>query len=351
MAETVITDLRVIDIKKVKPSGFVDTHIVQKLKTELQEMKVIVDMLLNIKDKTELPARIRTKIRSFNTSIVQFVREVEEDLSGTFNDIKTQKQHLAKQITKYYNQCFNSNQNNYLYLLETLAIANSFVKPELQNSKEIERLQKDYEAKLGELSATLITIKESKLQLNKNKQQSETILKELQKKVSEQTVSDYAVVFGTQAGEHKTLADKWLKTGIWISAIFIALIIICALTNFLPTERIGESGNILGYNISNIITKALIIALIIFVISFSFKQYSVNRHLQALNTQRQKALNSYKLFMASISKDDINSRNALMIQVAKAIYEPQSTGFLSEKGQQVNSGLVEITKLISQNGA
>ena len=99
------------------------------------------------------------------------------------------------------------------------------------------------------------------------------------------------------------------------------------------------------------VTKVLVIAVVIFLMSFSFKQYSINKHLQTLNTQRQKALNSYKLFTTSISKDDTNSHNALMIQVAKAIYEPQSTGFLNEKGQQVNSGLVEITKLIGQNGS
>lgn len=349
MAETVITDLREIDIEKIKPSGFVAPHIVKNVKTELQEMKVVVDMLLNIKDKTELPAKVKTKITNFNSSIVGFVTEIERELNGTSNDITNRKEQLATQITKYYNQCFNSNQNNYLYLLETLAIANSFVKPELKNSNELKKLQKDYESKLGELSDSLITIKESELQLKKNKQQSETILDELKKKTSEQTVSDYAVVFGEQSDKHRDIAKQWLTVGICISSIFIILIVVSALTNFLPTEHIIQD-KVTGYNISNIITKALIIALIIFVISFSFKQYSVNRHLQALNTQRQKALNSYKLFMASISKDDINSRNALMIQVAKAIYEPQSTGFLNEKGQQVNSGLVEITKLISQNG-
>jgi hypothetical protein len=117
----------------------------------------------------------------------------------------------------------------------------------------------------------------------------------------------------------------------------------------LQTEIFNEAGKFIRYDFTALVTKILIIAVIIFLMSFSFKQYSVNRHLQTLNTQRQKALNSYKLFTESISKDDTNSHNALMIQVAKAIYEPQSTGFLNEKGQQINSGIVELTKIIGQN--
>ena len=41
-----------------------------------------------------------------------------------------------------------------------------------------------------------------------------------------------------------------------------------------------------------------------------------------------------------------------MIQVAKAIYEhTQSTGYLNEKGSNVNSGIIELTKIIGKNSS
>lgn len=163
-------------------------------------------------------------------------------------------------------------------------------------------------------------------------------------------MSDYAIVFKNEADKHDKLAEKWLQRGIYLSIFFVILIIAVATLKILPTEYYTESGTFLRYNFSNLITKAIAIAVIIFLMSFSFKQYSINKHLQTLNTHRQNALNSYQLFTKSIVGDDTNSRNALMIQVAKAIYEhSQSTGFLNEKGQSVNSGIVELTKIIGKN--
>ena len=53
--------------------------------------------------------------------------------------------------------------------------------------------------------------------------------------------------------------------------------------------------------------------------------------------------------MESINKEDYESRNSLMLQLAKAIYEQTSTGYINDKNQGVNSGIIEITKMIGAN--
>ena len=45
----------------------------------------------------------------------------------------------------------------------------------------------------------------------------------------------------------------------------------------------------------------------------------------------------------------IETRNSLMLQLAKSIYEQTATGYIGDKGQNVNSGIVEITKMIGAN--
>lgn len=344
MAEVteVIPELRDVDLDKIKPNGFVNTDSLNRAIELLKEVKIYVDKLLDIRDKTELPKILNQRIDLYTNELWSYIGQIEKVHTDPPDVVARKKENLIKEIRSYYSKCFDVEGQNQKSILEYYAIAASFDKPkDIEIKKSIEELE-------NRINKTLLDSSNLVDSLNDKTNESETILEELKKKVSQQTVSDYALVYEEQAENHKKLAEKWLLTGIIISIAFILLITISALYEFLPTERLSATGIVNGYNISNIITKALIIAVIIFLLSFSFKQYSVNRHLQALNTQRQKALNSYKLFIASISADDINSRNALMIQVAKAIYEPQTTGFLSEKGQNVNSGIIELTKIIGQ---
>ena len=116
-----------------------------------------------------------------------------------------------------------------------------------------------------------------------------------------------------------------------------------------PTETIyvDEAGNeTVKYEISHILTKLLMFAVQIFIISFSFKQYSIRRHISTINKHRQNGLDSFKLFTDSINKEDTMTRNALMLQLAKAIYEQTNTGYISDQNQNINSSLIEITKMI-----
>ena len=53
-----------------------------------------------------------------------------------------------------------------------------------------------------------------------------------------------------------------------------------------------------------------------------------------------------KLFLESINKEDINTRNTLMLHLAKAIFEQTNTGFISDKNDAINAGIIEITKMI-----
>lgn len=183
----------------------------------------------------------------------------------------------------------------------------------------------------------------------KNQNRVHDILNELQEKASKTTVSKYAKVFESEAAEHKKNSKKWLMWGI-ISSIALALFIICsyAFNWFSVISEDENARNRIFYSIPALVTKVIIISLGLYLISFCFKQYSVNKHLETTNKHRQNALNSYLLFTESIIGDDHNSRNNLMVQVAKAIYEHTSTGYLSSKQQETNnSGIIEFTKFIS----
>ena len=195
----------------------------------------------------------------------------------------------------------------------------------------------------------LIEINNIKSKINSDKDSIDNILKELQKKSSDITMSDYAKIFGKESNTHNVNSWIWLVVGVALSLIFLILLIFTNWYDKFPTEEVLSNGTTIKYNLSNLLIKLLMFAVQIFLISFSFKQYSINKHLSTINRHRQNGLDSFKLFVESISKEDTKTRNSLMLQLAKAIYEQTSTGYIGDKNQNLNSGIVEITKMIGGN--
>lgn len=345
MENSEIKNIRDIDFDKIEPKGFVDNNKAKSALEKLKELKIMIDEMLDINDNIKLPNQLASKINSFSIAVLGFINQIEQIETGGVDVIARKKEQYLSQINNYYNQCFiiENNNNNSNKLLLYYSIVKSFERNNDKINREIDTIKNSFSSIKTESQQVIENLKISN-------NESESILNELKKKISNQTVSDYAIVFENEAKKYKLLSEKWIKTGIILSIAFVILILVTAIFKILPTEVFTNEGVLLRYDFSNLLTKIIIVAVLIFLMSFSFKQYSINKHLQTLNTHRQNALNSYQLFTKSIIGDDTNSRNALMIQVAKAIYEhTQSTGFLNEKGQNVNSGIVELTKIIGKN--
>lgn len=349
-------DTRELDLDSLELNGFVDTKNIKQAIVKLKEVKVIIDEVLQIKDSSIFPQTLSDIISGYSDKIVSFAKRIEQIENAQPDFVARKKDQLINEIRTFCSESFsltNNNNSNGKSLLEIYAIAKSFMKLDSAIEKENKKLQLELTDYILEAQKLIAVLKSNKIlvEIEDKKNQAETILKELQKKVSEYSVSDYAIVFQDNAKKHKDLANKWLISGIILAVSFIGIILAITLLSFLPTEIIDEeTGKLIRYNLTNFFTKIIIIAVVVFLMSFAFKQYNINRHQEVLNTHRQNALNSYQLFIKSIIGDDNSSRNALMIQVAKAIYEnSQSTGYLNEKSQNVNSGLIEITKLIGQN--
>jgi hypothetical protein len=179
---------------------------------------------------------------------------------------------------------------------------------------------------------------------------------ELREKAAKAIVSSYADIFSSQEKENKKSAITWLSISCTLASIIIIILFLSISGDWFHITSIKniEEGNRTitqeVYNYPNLITKIFIISVSLYLISFSFKQYSINKHLQTLNNHRKNALNSYELFTNTIGKDDTSSRNALMLQVAKSIYENSNTGFLSVKQSDTGTNaLTEITKFVSES--
>ena len=160
----------------------------------------------------------------------------------------------------------------------------------------------------------------------KDKSDIETILGELRKKSADKTVVDYANIFKQQAEKYsgfsfrlKPWKDKKISIGIaeyWVSlALVLGIGLVFAIKYLTDIFPLNSTDNF-EIRINQLLTRFAFISFLIYLVTFCIKQYSISKHLFTLNKHRQNTLNSYKLFLASVDREDTTTRNALMMEVA-----------------------------------
>lgn len=344
-----VENVREINLDDIKPSNFVDTNKWSAILEKLKEVKYYIDEELRIiENNPNVPSSLVDLVNKEANVLVQFLYEVEDKrLNNDPIQAANFKRDLLINIENWCKKCVNIQTNTPNVFLTTFTVIIGFDNSLKLNLDKLENLEDEIKNLMND------KVNESEEMLNATRANSSTIediLKELQKKTAEITVSDYANVFKIQAEKYNFESYIWLIIGVIISIIFVCLIVFGVYKN-IPTEEIITSKGVelVKYNFGNLLIKVLVFAIQIFLISFSFKQFSINKHLSTINKHRQNGFNSFKLFVDSVSKDDNATRNSLMLQLSKAVYEQSTTGYISDKNSNINSSILEITKMISSN--
>ena len=161
----------------------------------------------------------------------------------------------------------------------------------------------------------------------------------------------YATTYKDQEDIHTKSSSKWLKIGTSIFLLF--LLLLCASISFkwFPTtiiltntnDGIKSTQEILNYPV--LVSKGIMVSLFLYFIGLSFKQYAINKHLQIINQNKKNAFDSFILFEKAIGAGDTESKNALLSQLAKSIYETSNTGYLNIKNSDTPT-LFETTNIL-----
>ena len=296
--------------------------------------------LNEIKKTLEVPYRIVTDKTIPREPSLKFGEIVEEFISLLYQliniDKNTETEQFARTVTSvrnkissFYSRFFDmSPTNKYLFCCNSIKL-----------------FEKEDNAALNLQTDDLIQ------KLNEQNQKAGELIKNLETRAGEIVVTDYAKIFETQEINHKTAANWWLGFAIPVTIGSIICLVLSIRNDWFQINNQIFENNILisKINYANLVTKILVVSLVLFLISFFYRQYGVNKNLQTINNHRKNALNSYKLFVESIGTEDVASRNALMLQVAKAIYENSSTGYISTKSEDSSSSVIELTKFVSNS--
>ncbi|MDE0132300.1 MAG: hypothetical protein OXM62_03165 [bacterium] len=187
-------------------------------------------------------------------------------------------------------------------------------------------------------------------ELQSNRDETERIVGEAQAALGavrgiagEAGVEKHSSIFGEQATTDSAAAGRWLVWagvlgGVSLAWILGALWILPPSTETLA-KVIGELGG-----------RFAILTLLLFALGFALRQYASSKHNQTVNLHRQNALRTFKTFVSAA--DDPEIRDAVLLEAARSIFVPQSSGFLRGRQETESpSMLVEVIRRIGSTSS
>jgi hypothetical protein len=201
-------------------------------------------------------------------------------------------------------------------------------------------------------------------ELRTMKEDAEKTIASLQKASGGIAVEKYAEIFESQAKTHSSefvlrvenqslrwrilngKAQRWLVVGM-LSCILL-VVTMFRIDSFVKIEGLTWTPG----NVVHLLSRSILISLNLFLISFSFKQYRINKHLHTLNQHRANTLKSFEYLTKAPDKLDASSYNAILMKVAESIYDAGHTGYISvHEGSADMPSIIDMTKVITSNKA
>jgi hypothetical protein len=325
-----------IELDVLKPPNYLLGIDNEKYISSIVRIREILKLLLNtaaILDSNEIPLYLvnmyATLLNEFKAAHVDGFTKTIEATPDALNYYRGAMNNLEN----YHNRFFEMSASNY-----NLLLINSIDNYKFQDTVQIElRADKAVE----EVEETV--------------KRFDRITEKLEKESTKKVLSNYASIFAGQEKSHKNASKNWLITSVISSIVFLFLFTFSIIWEWFPNKislkdtRNGQTYTNEVFNLPLLVSKIVIISFILFLISFCFRQYSINKNLQVINEQRKNAIESYDLFGASVGRDSA-MKNVLLMQLAKSIYQMTQTGFLSGKQPDMsNSQLLELTRVFHDN--
>lgn len=296
-------------------------------KPNLDRIKSIFDEILNYPNLDQLSDSFKNQIQSQLNDFVQFANQIINNFQNT-----SERQTWIDSIKNREFEVYQNLSNVYRYIKDFDPARDERLKDVIKKSEE--RIKK----------------------LNEDLSKTEALLQQAQKKAVQSEVMEYGNFFGNEALKNERTAkiNRWLMFG---SVVFTAILSIIFLQNvrFILSEELTFFESILQtVNVQNILIKFVLLSLGGYLIAHFSKVHSTEKNLYNLNIQRQNALNSHKQILDSVvateSENEKEVRNAILLELTKAIFANHETGYL--KGSKDNPGpssqIVEITKSITK---
>jgi cell division protein FtsL len=196
-------------------------------------------------------------------------------------------------------------------------------------SQNISMLEKAISKGEGIISAAKERIETEEGQMKK-------IIQQAQDFAGDKGVTIFTEQFNSSAQENKDEATLWIKITTGIFSLTVVLIVV------FMYQLIGVSE---WYEWAS---RATLVGVLITGGLWCGKTYRILRHQQTVNQHKANSLKSFLLFRDAADNDEV-TRNAVLMETTKSIFSSASSGFISETGNQRESGvqIIETSRVAS----
>ncbi len=216
-------------------------------------------------------------------------------------------------------------------------------------STDVNRRVEEFEGLLETVKARLGSLDDY---ISENEKKVEGIVTAAREAAGQLGVVHYAKTFECEAEKHRAASKKWLYA---LVALFIATCLF--ITEQAGITYIGDHSGLVSEQRgpqSELVTTAqaiqktamrlALLSVLYFGLVFVGRGFRSSMHNYTMNRHRFRALYTFAAFIEA-SEDDQDTKNAVLMHVAKSIFAPQSTGFDSKETTE-SGGSAQILEII-----
>jgi len=175
--------------------------------------------------------------------------------------------------------------------------------------------------------------------LAKLDKESKSLISHLRDSVSKKEVGRFGNMFSQSSNNHWGMSIAWL-----LATVVVAVGTVWYFLDM--SSSIAEiEGDISSVSIlQSLIPRAAVFSVLYYIMVFCSRSFRAHMHNATLNKHRQNALESFDKFLDAAESDQ-ETKNAILLQVAKAIFDPQHTAFTGPKSDTTGPAqILEITR-------
>ncbi len=176
---------------------------------------------------------------------------------------------------------------------------------------------------------------EAEQKLEEMQQEFDRLKLQMQNQLAEKSISQYEEIFAEQAEQHRKGARIWLGMAGGATVVFFGLFyVLLKWPASLGLPEAGGSG--LTGALQSLFIKGFLLSPIYLWLNRSIKNYTAQKHLEVVNTHRQKALETFDPFVAA-AEGNRETRDAVLLAATDAIFDANQSGYLSAKASSSDS--------------
>lgn len=185
-------------------------------------------------------------------------------------------------------------------------------------------------------------IEQTKTDIDKDKAEIDRIIIATREASASAGAAVFTKDFENESDAQEKSAGKWLGA----TGSGVLLTVIVAVVMWVHAESSAAAGLSSSQVIQTVAAKLVILTMFVTGTMWCGRQYKALKHLATLNRHRSLSLRTLKAFSAAAS--DEQTKNAVLIEVTRAVFQANQTGYLDgQAGDESPTKIVEIAKVLT----